>query len=466
MGATREIGAWVAGASLEAMPDQVLERARAGIIDTIGVILAGTGEPVTRIAAGLVAEDGAAPVASQLGTTLRTTPESAALLNGISGHALDYDDVSASLTGHPSVVVVPAALAVAELAGASGAAFLCAYVAGVEVMAKLGLAIGPAHYRAGWHATSTLGTLGAAMAAGKVFRLDPGRLVHALAIAVSTASGSRQNFGTMTKPFHPGHAARCGLLAALLARNGMTGDEAILEAPLGFFALFSFDEARIDGLPAALGRPFDLTSPGVNVKLYPCCYAIHRAADAVLGAVRERGISDTDVRSVEVIVPAGGLAPLIHDRPTTGLESKFSMQYALAAAILDGRLSLETFSDEMVQRPRARALLSAIHLKEDSAIPVAFNPLEEGHVVVRIHLRSGDTVDRRVDHARGSADNPLDREELRQKFRDCARRALPPEQAEQALTMLERLDDVPRIDDLVHALVPAGMRDVAAGADR
>ena len=451
----------MAGTSVDDLPADVRQAAKAAIVDTTAAILAGASEPVTRIVAGLLAEEGARPVADRLGAHLRTSMEGAALINGVSGHALDYDDVSRSAIGHPSVVVFPAALAAAQGAGASGRDLLEAYAVGVEVMTKLGRAMGTAHYRAGWHATSTLGTLAAAMAAGKVFRLDPGRLVHALAIAVSTASGSRQNFGTMTKPFHPGHAARCGLLATLLARNGMTGDEAILEAPFGFFALFSYDEARIDGLPAALGRPYDLTSPGINVKLYPCCYAIHRAADAVLGAVREHGISNADVQSVEVIVPAGGLAPLIHDRPTTGLESKFSMQYALAAAILDGRLNLETFTDEMVRRPRVRALLSAIHLTEDSAIPVAFNPLEEGHVAVRIRLRNGDTLDRRVDHARGSADNPLDREELREKFRDCARRALPPEQVEHALAMLETLDDVRRVDDLVRALVPAG--NVGAG---
>ncbi|HSR26198.1 MAG TPA: MmgE/PrpD family protein, partial [Candidatus Eisenbacteria bacterium] len=171
-GATCDIAAWVAGASLQTMPAEVVERARAGVVDTVGVILAGVGEPVTRIAAGLVAGDGGAPVAAQLGTSLRTTAEAAALLNGISGHALDYDDVSASVTGHPSVVVLPAAMAAAELAGAPGSALLEAYVAGVEVMAKLGLAIGPAHYRAGWHATSTLGTLGAAAAAGRVLGLD------------------------------------------------------------------------------------------------------------------------------------------------------------------------------------------------------------------------------------------------------------------------------------------------------
>jgi 2-methylcitrate dehydratase PrpD len=455
MGATREIAAWVAGAELRAMPAEVVERARAGVVDTIGVILAGVDEPVTRIAAGLVAEDGGAPVASQLGTTLRTTAESAALLNGISGHALDYDDVSASLTGHPSVVVVPAALAAAELTGATGAAFLQAYVVGVEVMAKLGLAIGPAHYRAGWHATSTLGTLGAAAAAASVLRLDVERTAHALAIAVSEASGSRRNFGTMTKPFHAGHAARCGVSAARLAARGMTGDPTAIEAPLGLFALLSYGEGRPDAIAPTLGRPYDLASAGLSVKKYPCCFATHRAADAVLDLRAEHGLTDPEqVEAVRVTVPVGGVSPLIHDRPVTGLEAKFSMQYVLAAALLDGRVGLDAFEDAAVRRPEAQALLPRVTVHEDPGIAGGVNPIEEGHVDVELRLRAGGTLTRRVSHPRGSPADPLRAEDLAAKFLDCADAALEPEEAEAALARLLRIDREPDVRGLVAALTP------------
>lgn len=456
MGATREIGAWVAGASLQAMPDEVVERARAGVIDTIGVILAGVAEPVTRIAAGLVAEDGGAPVASQLGTSLRTTAESAALLNGIGGHALDYDDVSASLTGHPSVVVVPAALAVAELAGASGAAFLQAYVVGVEVMAKLGLAIGPAHYRAGWHATSTLGTLGAAAAASSVLGLDAERATHALAIAVSEASGSRRNFGTMTKPFHAGHAARCGVAAARLAARGMTADHTAIEAPLGLFALLSYGEGRPEAVAPSLGRPYDLAGAGLSVKKYPCCFATHRAADAVLDLRAAHGLTDPEqVEAVRVTVPVGGVSPLIHDRPATGLEAKFSMQYVLAAALLDGRVGLDAFEDAAVRRPEARALLPRVTVHEDPGIHGGANPIEGGHVDVEVRLRAGATLTRRVVHPRGSPADPLRPDDLAAKFLDCADAALDPEQAESALGRLRRIEREPDVRALVAALTPA-----------
>ncbi len=462
MGLTRDVAEWTARTSIDGAPQAVIGAAKSAIIDTVAVMLAGVSEPVTQIVAETVAEEGAHPVADRLGARLRTSMEGAALVNGVSGHALDYDDVNRSAIGHPSVVILPAALAVAQGVRASGRALLEAYVVGVEVMAKLGRAMGTAHYRAGWHATSTVGTLGAAMAAGKLFRLEPEALQHALALAVSEASGSRQNFGTMTKPFHPGHAARCGIGAARLAQKGMTGDTSILEAPLGYFAVFSFGEARLDGVRDALGNPYDVVSPGMNVKRYPCCYATHRAADAVLDLVRGHELTSGEVESVDVIVPPGGLQAVTRDRPRTGLEGKFSLPYVVAAAILDGRVTLDTFTDEMVQRPEAQTLLRAVRPVEDPSISVEFNAIEEGHVIVRVHPKSGRVLERRVEYPRGAPQNPLSTDELHEKFRDCARRALPREQSERALALLTSLEGLPRLDDLVASLVPPGGRAAAS----
>jgi 2-methylcitrate dehydratase PrpD len=463
VGLTRDVAEWVAAASIDDAGAPVVAAARAAIIDTVAVILAGSGEPVTRIVASAVAEEGAAPVADRLGLRLRTSMEGAAFVNGVSGHALDYDDVNRSAIGHPSVVVFPAALAAAQGVRASGRQLIEGYAVGVEVMTKLGRAMGTAHYRTGWHATSTLGALGAAMAAGKLFGLDPERLQHALAIAASMASGSRQNFGTMTKPFHPGHAARCGILAARLAGKGLTGDTDILEAPLGYFAMFSYGEAHLDGVGGTLGRPYDVVSPGLNVKRYPCCYATHRAADAVLGLAGEYALRADDVESAEVVVPPGGLAAVTRDRPRTGLEGKFSLPYVVAAAMLDGRVSLDTFTDEMVRRPEAQALLRRVRTAEDPSIPVEFNAIEEGYVVVRVRRRSpaagprgdgADVLERRVDYPRGAPQNPLSRDELHDKFRDCARPVLSRDGSERALVLLNAVEHQPRLDELVAALVP------------
>jgi 2-methylcitrate dehydratase PrpD len=451
MGTTQAMAAWIADLRGGDIPEAALAVARRAFLDTVGVILAGVGEPVTRMVAELAAEAGAPGPAAQLGAGLRTAPAWAALVNATSGHALDYDDVSESVTGHPSVVIVPVVLAVGQAVHATGRQLLEAYAVGVEVMAKLGVALGPEHYRRGWHATATVGTLGAAAAAGRLLGLDERRLTHALAIAVSQASGSRQNFGTMTKPLHPGHAAFCGVVAAQLAAKGMTADVGALEAPLGFFALFGYGQGRPEEVAAALGRPFDLVRPGLSVKKYPCCFATHRAADAVLAL----GVPAAEVAAVEVTVPPGGLQPLIHDRPRTGLEGKFSMPYVVAAALLDGRLVLDSFTDAAVRRPAVAALLPAIHVREDPAVAVARNAMEEGEVAVAVTLRDGRRLERRVRWPRGSPADPLSEAELAAKFRDCAHRALPAAGVEAALRALADLDGVADANDLVARLVPA-----------
>lgn len=456
MGMTRDVATWAATVSIDEMLPEVRAAAQAACLDTIGAILAGAPEPVTRIVADALAEDSARPAASQLGGRLRTSVEGAALLNGTSGHALDYDDVSRSLYGHPSVVVLPAALAVAEARRASGRALLEAYVAGVEVLAKLGRVAGAGHYQAGWHATSTLGTLGSAAAAGKLLGLDAGRLAHALAIAASESSGSRRNFGTMTKPFHAGHASRCGVHAARLAERGMTGETSVLEAPLGFFALFAPGAVLPEALAETLGRPYELVSPGLSVKRYPCCYETHRAAEGVLELVAGYEIRPGDVARATVAVPRGALAPLISLRPRTGLEGKFSMAYVVAAAICDRRLTLDTFTDAAVARPQISELMDRVTVVEDGAIPAEENVMEGGYVEVRIRRRGGAELVSRVDRPRGSPERPLGSEELLDKFRDCARRVLPEPQIDRAIARLRVLEAVPDVRELIELLVPAG----------
>ena len=455
MGATRELAAWAAGTVSPAIPPEVIGRARTAIIDTIGVILVGTTQPVTRIVAEVVAEDACRPLASQLGTSFKTSPENAALLNGVSGHALDFDDVSGSVEGHPSVVILPAALATAELVGASGSELIEAYVIGVEVMSKLGLAMGAAHYQAGWHATSTLGTIGAAVAAARLLGLDADHVQMAIAIAVSEASGSRQNFGTMTKPFHAGHAARCGVHAARLAAKGMTASLEALEGPLGYFALLSFGEGAAAQVGASLGRPWDLEAGAFSVKKYPCCFAIHRAADGLLDIRSERAISPSEVEAISVIVPGGGLSPLIYDQATTGLEGKFCMRYVLAAALLDGRVALETFTDDMVQRPEIRRLQQLVQVCEDRGIQVRHSPFDDGYVLVQVRLRDGSQALRRVEQPLGSPANPLDRAQLEAKYRDCARTVLDQSQVDRSLASLQALEALPGVAALVEDLTPA-----------
>ncbi|MDO8613485.1 MAG: MmgE/PrpD family protein, partial [Dehalococcoidia bacterium] len=297
-------------AETQRVPEDAILQARRAVLDTLGVALAGSREESARAVVDWLRDQGGRPEAAVLGRALRLPAADAALANGIAAHALDFDDVSLSMRGHPSAPLLPAVLALGEAAGSSGRDLLTAFVLGFEVEAKLGRAIGAPHYALGWHATSTLGTLGAAAAGARLLRLDAGRTQMTLGIAASLASGLQQNFGSMTKPLHAGWAARGGVVAAQLAARGFSADAEAIEGPSGFLRAMS-GGAEPDLTPFdALGEPFEIVTPGVGVKLYPCCYAVHRSLDAVLALRTAHGIEPGGVAEVRVEVSRGGLMPL------------------------------------------------------------------------------------------------------------------------------------------------------------
>src|SRR5262245_57897512 len=264
------LAAYVSTESFGRLPEATVDAARRAVLDTLGVMLAGSREETAVRARAVIAHRRGSEEAVVAGTALRASIEDAALANGIAAHALDYDDLNASLSGHPSVPVLPAALALAERERASGQALLTAFVVGVEIEAKLGRALNPAHYESGWHATSALGIFGAAAAAAKLLGLTPDHTAHGLAIAASMARGIKANFGTDCKPLHVGHAARCGIEAALLARAGFTGNPRALEHGNGFGSTYGGGGKPAWELTTAnLGTPHELVDPGVGVKRFP-----------------------------------------------------------------------------------------------------------------------------------------------------------------------------------------------------
>jgi 2-methylcitrate dehydratase PrpD len=452
---TTELATWLATATFEHIPLDVREIARRAALDTIGVMLAGTREPVVTTLHAVLAESAGAPVASQVGTAFRTSPEDAALLNGASAHALDFDDVAVAANAHASAVVLPAVLAAAECTGASGRSGLTAFALGLETVARIGQAMGGGHYAHGWHATSTVGVIGAAVGAGHLLSLDAACLQNAVGIAASSASGLRQNFGTMTKPLHAGHAARCGVFAARLAAHGLTAADDALEGSRGFFALFSFGEAQPGRALEALGAEWELAASGISTKRFACCFALHRAIDGALALREEHRVDPDDVERVDVSVPVGGLAPLLGDDSVVdGMTAKFSMGYAIAAALADGALTLETFDDSIAHRPDLRRLLERVHAREDPSIPAGGNPFDGGWVEVRIGLVDGRTPSTRVTAPSGSPAKPLSDEALEGKFRDCATMILNARQVENALEALNFLDRSPNIGELMATLRP------------
>jgi 2-methylcitrate dehydratase PrpD len=447
---TQRFAEFVACTPSSDIPDNAREQARRAFLDTIGVTLAGSTENASHIAVEILREQGGLEEASVLGFGIRAPASEAALVNGTSAHALDFDDVSMSMRGHPSVPLVPAVLALGEKLGSTGRDVIEAFILGFEVECKAGRLIGAPHYAIGWHPTATFGTLGAAAACARLLRLDPDRTRMALGIAASLASGARRNFGSMTKPLHAGWAARNGIVATDLAARGFTADDEALEAPDGWLNAAS-GGAPVDSSPLErLGTPWEILSPGIGVKLYPCCYFTHLSIDA---AVQVRPlIADrvSDIDSVHVSVNPGTMMVLRKEPPQTGLEGKFSLEYVVAAALADGEVTLDTFTDEAVLRPALRDLTSRVRVTEDG--PSSSTPIG-GNSVVTVRLRGGEQRSSdRAEVPRGDPQSPLSWTQLADKFRDCAKLVLETDQAERAMALIEGFDGLPDVRELSEPL--------------
>jgi 2-methylcitrate dehydratase PrpD len=430
------LGDFAAGAVPPAAARQTAARA---VLDTIGVALAGAVEPAAR-AVQRVVTDSRGPC-TILGLAARASTGDAALANGTAAHALDYDDMCFVSLAHPSAPLVAAALAAAEVAGASGAALLDAYIVGFEIEARLGRTMNPRHYQRGWHCTSTLGTIGAAAAAARLLGLDGPACGHALAIAASEASGLKENFGTMVKPLHAGLAARNGILAAQLARCGMTASEAAIEGPQGFLAAMDSERDSLSACAADLGTHWEIVETGVTVKLYPSCAGTHPTLDALLELRRRERFGAADVESIVVGVDAIVPTILIHDRPATGLEAKFSMPFCAAAAIVDGRVGIDTFDAARLADPAIRAMQSRVTMQVDPTLDTSAAALTQATLTVR--LKDGRVLTAAANGARGYPERPASDEELATKFLACASRIFSEGKAKAVLTALRGIEGAP-----------------------
>ena len=403
----------------------------------MGVTLAGAAEPAARIVQRVVEQDGSGPC-RVLGTPSRSSAGNAALANGTAAHALDYDDMCFVSLAHPSAPLVGAALAAAEIAGASGRALLDAYVVGFELEARLGRTMNPRHYQRGWHCTSTLGTIGAAAAASRLLGLDAAATAHALAIAASEASGLKENFGTMVKPLHAGLAARNGVVAAQLAQAGMTASRAAIEGPQGFLAVMDSEQPSIDAFAADLGTRWEILDTGITVKLYPSCAGTHPTLDALLDLKQREGFGADEVEAIEIGVDPIVPTILLYDRPSNGLEGKFSMPFCAAAAVVHGRVGVETFDAGMLRDPAIVAMQERVTMRVDPTLDASAPPLTQARVTVR--LRDGRVLTASANGARGYPERPAGDVELATKFTSCATITLPGPRAARVLTMLQDLD--------------------------
>jgi 2-methylcitrate dehydratase PrpD len=448
---TQRLAQFVTDTRTEEIPTEVLDGARAAIIDTIGCAIAGSIEETAEIAAAWVRHTDARGQSTVWGRELRSSPAEAAFANGVASHALDFDDSLPSLRGHPSATMVPAALAVAEVTGASGAAVLAAYALGLEVAGKLGRALGVPHYIHGWHSTATVGAFSATAAAARLWKLDAAQLQAAWGLAASQTAGLVKNFGTMTKPFHAGHAARTGVVSAWMAHQGFTANTAIFDDG-GFFHTYGRGGGEpLDSLLDLLGKPWEMVKPGIYVKRWPCCYCNHRPVGGILELIEKHDIRADEVESVEIGFVRGSDEALGGPNPQTGLEGKFSMEYVAAATLLDRKLTLETFTDPMVQRPEARALTAKVRryrVDDEKLYSSKF-----GYTDVAIRTKRGQfTV--RAERVSGSPEWPMTSAERAEKFTDCASRVLGNHGAGDLHDKLSQLGSASNIAAAVEATVP------------
>lgn len=410
--ASQAIANWSTQVTARHLSDTDIALTRRALVDTVAVAFAGREETASRLARQYAIAEDSRKDCVIWATGDLVSDELAALVNGTMSHVLDFDDVSSPSRGHPSVVLWPAVFAVAERNRNTEIEAQTAFAVGLEIVAKLGRLLAIPHVAKGWHSTPTLGVLGAAVACSWLLRLNATKTSNAIGIAFAQAAGTRANFGTMSKSLQAGIGASAAVRAAKLASLGFDAGTAALDGPAGFSQVYG-DNEPFDALVSELGSPFETCRSGIDIKRYPLCYATHRAIEAVLKLRREHRLSLADVKRVEVIASNKASLALIHERPTTSLEAKFSMQYAMATALHDGFVKLESFSDAMVNRPQVQTFLSSVSSLQD-----------DGDVLprwarVRLSLRIGTNLEETVRDLPGSAEHALTEEQLYEKFRGC-----------------------------------------------
>ena len=456
---TRYVAEFICNTRLADLPADVVTLGKKSILDGLGLALSGgatqLGEMVRRHFSDLHLGTGPATV---IGSSLKIAPRFAAFANGVGIHADDYDDTQLAvatdrvygLLTHPTAPALPAALAMAEATKASGAAAMLAYHLGVEVECKIAEAINPRHYQTGFHSTATCGTFAAAAASAKLLGLDSEATARALSIAGSQSAGLRENFGTMTKPFHAGRSSESGVAAAQFASYGWTATDRILEAPRGFFSAAG-GGCDPEAIAGKLGAPWTLADPGVSIKPHPSGSLTHPGMTEMLRLIRANGLQAKDVRRVRVGTNHNMPNALIHHRPLNELQAKFSMEFCMAILLLEGRAGLGEFTDEVVLRPDVKAMIEKIDFVVDSEAEAA--GYHKMTTIIDIELNSGRMISGRADFGKGSPADPMSYDEVAEKFRQNAAYArFPAPQAESVVAMVRDFETLPSLERLMAAL--------------
>ena len=457
---TDEVAGFVVGTRAGDIPKDVAHLGKRSVLDGIGLALAGAASECGHIARrylddlGIATEGGS----TVIGSRLRLPARFAAFANGLAIHADDYDDTQLAvakdrvygLLTHPTAPALPPVLAIAERDRRSGADLMLAYQVGVEVECKVAEAILPRHYQHGFHSTATCGSIGAAAGAAKLLGLDREATRRALSLGATQAGGLRENFGTMTKPFHAGRAAENGVVAAEIAAMGFTASPNGLEADRGFFRAAGGGYSP-EMIHDKLGRPWTFHSPGVSIKPHPSGSLTHPGMGAMLELIRQHDVKAEQVKRVSVGTNHNMPNALIHHRPKNELQAKFSMEFCMAILLLERRGGLEQFTDEVVNRADVQAMIAkvafGVHPEAEAA---GFDKMT---TIIEVELTDGRRLETRADFGKGSPVNPMSDEELSEKFRECAAWGkLDRVRTEEVLKLLWRIEELADVGPLTRLL--------------
>lgn len=441
---TRQLVESVRGLRFETLPAEVAAKARHCLLDWLGVALAGAREPLVDILAAHAAEEGGHGQATLLGRGERVTASQAALVNGAASHALDFDDVHIVMSGHPSVPILPALLALAEWQRRHGRDFLAAFVAGFETECRVGAIVGPGHYAVGFHATATLGSFGSAAACAHLLDLDESLWRHTLGIAGTQAAGLKSMFGTMCKPFHAGRAAVNGLSAALLARRGFTSNPDVVETPQGFAATqtTTFAPERATALDTG-----GFAISDVLFKYHAACFGTHPTIEGALRLRETHHLAPADVERITLRVPPAALTMCNIPEPTTALEGKFSLRFTAALALATGDASEQAFTDARVREPQLTSLRDRVEVQADDAVP-------GGRTDVAIRLWDGRVIEESVDVNVPEHDVEREWARLTAKFRSLADPVVGAPRAAEIIAAVAAASELEDMGELAALCVP------------
>jgi len=444
MSSTLTLAQFVAQSRIDAIPESALHEGERAIVNWLGCALGGSTEPALDAALAALGEFAGPAQATVLGRALRTDLLTAALANGLGSNLLGVDDTHLETVIHPSVPIASALLPLAEARGASGEAFLHAFVLGVEVACRAGLAVTPAHYEGGWHITATCGVLGAAAACARLLGLDADRTACALGIAATQASGLNEMMGSQSKSLNMGFAARNGLTSALLAERGFTSSMRALEAPRGFVQVLG-RSPRPEALTAGLGSAWEIERNAY--KPWPCGIVLHPVLDACLQLRNAHAVKPAAIAKVTLRVHPLVLVMTGRTDPTTGLEGKLSVYHSVAVAFVDGAAGVRQYTDERVHHPRVTALRERVEVATDPAVA-----LEEAYAT--LELTDGRRLERHVRCALGSLERPMTDADLCAKFRELAEGVLATDPAERLLALAWNLRSLGDAGALARGTVP------------